>query len=66
MTALGLAASRLGASTTLAIVISSQLLAALLLDRLSGRVELGLQSLTGVGLLLAGALLVTASGRSPG
>jgi len=61
--ALGFSASRLGASTTLAIVIAAQLLAGLLLDQFSGRIEIGVSESLGASLLIAGVLVLTAPWR---
>jgi bacterial/archaeal transporter family-2 protein len=57
--ALGFSAARLGASTTLAIVIGSQLVAGLLLDRAAGQLDLGAPQVLGAALLVAGAVLVS-------
>jgi transporter family-2 protein len=62
--ALGFSAARMGASSTLAIVIASQLIAALLLDRLVGRIEISFQAAAGALVLIFGVLLVTSSARS--
>jgi len=57
--ALGFAAARLGASATLAIVVATQLSAALALDLASGRMSLTPRHPMGVALLVAGVILVT-------
>jgi transporter family-2 protein len=62
--ALGFSAARMGASSTLAIVITAQLIAALLLDRFVGRIEVSFQAAAGALLLVVGALLITSSARS--
>jgi transporter family-2 protein len=61
--ALGFSASRLGVSTTLAIVIAAQLLAGLLLDQFSGRIGIGLSESLGAALLIAGVLVLIAPWR---
>jgi transporter family-2 protein len=62
--ALGFSASRLGASTTLAVVIAAQLTAGLLLDQVSGRNVMGISESGGLVLLLGGVLLIIAPWRS--
>jgi uncharacterized membrane protein YdcZ (DUF606 family) len=61
--ALGFSAARLGASTTLAIVIAAQLIAALLLDQATGRVEMGVHQPAGALLLIVGVVLIAAPWR---
>lgn len=56
--ALGFSASRLGASTTLAVVVAAQIVAALVLDQIAGRVDIGIRQPVGVLLLVGGVLLV--------
>lgn len=62
--ALGFASARLGASSTLAVVIAAQLITALLLDRLGGRGDLGLPHLAGLALLIGGVVLITTPSSS--
>jgi transporter family-2 protein len=61
--ALGFSAARLGASTTLAVVIAAQLSGALLLDQATGRVEMGLHQPVGALVLLAGVVLIASPWR---
>lgn len=58
--ALGFSASRLGAATTLAIVVGAQLVAGLVLDQAAGRIAIGIRQPIGVAAVIAGMLLITA------
>lgn len=58
--ALGFSASRLGASTSLALVVAAQLLAALGLDRATDQLDVHPRHLLGVILLVAGVILISA------
>lgn len=60
--ALGFSAARVGVSLTLAVVVSAQLLAALILDQVMGRIELGARHPVGAALLVAGVLLIQSRG----
>jgi len=56
--ALGFSAGRLGASTTLAVVVAAQMLTGLAIDSVVGQVDLGIRQPVGVVLLVGGVLLV--------
>jgi len=60
--ALGFAAARLGAGTTLAIVVGTQLIAGLVLDRAAGQSVIGIRQPVGIVLLIGGAVLVSSRG----
>jgi uncharacterized membrane protein YdcZ (DUF606 family) len=57
--ALGFSAARLGASATLAIVISAQLVVGLGLDRAAGELDIAAPQVLGAALLVSGAVLVS-------
>jgi transporter family-2 protein len=57
--ALGYASARLGASTTLAIVVASQLVTGLVLDLTTDGIEISIRQPLGAGLLVVGALLIS-------
>lgn len=56
--ALGYASQRIGVSTTLALALGAQLIVGLLVDRVSGEVVISIRHPLGVGLLIAGVLLI--------
>lgn len=56
--ALGYASARLGASSTLAIVVASQLVAGITLDRIVGEIDIGARHPLGVVLLVVGTWLI--------
>lgn len=57
--ALGFASQRIGVSTTLALVVAAQLIAGLLVDRLSGDVDFSARHPVGLVLLVVGVLLIS-------
>lgn len=56
--ALGFASQRIGVSTTLALVVAAQVIAGLVADRLSGETALSIRHPLGIGLLIAGVILI--------
>jgi uncharacterized membrane protein YdcZ (DUF606 family) len=56
--ALGLASARLGVSLALGVVISAQLVAGLVLDRVLGQVVIGGRHVVGIVLVVAGLVLI--------
>lgn len=57
--ALGFASQRIGASTTVALVVSAQLIAGLVADRVTGDVALSIRHPLGISLLILGVVLIS-------